>query len=115
MSLLFNKSKNAVVASHLEEAKTFVARSRGLLGRSNLPKGHALWIHQCSSVHTWFMKFAIDVIFLDRNMKVKSIHRNVKPGRIVFPFIGAASVIEMEAGQLHSELVEKGDDLDVRH
>lgn len=115
MSQLVNKTKNTLVASEVFEAKSFWARTKGLLGRSSLPSGHALWIHHCNSIHTWFMKFPIDVIFLDRQLKVKAVYQNVKPWRLVFSFSGAVSVVELAAGQLSHQIVEKGDLLDVRH
>lgn len=115
MGQLMNKTKNKLVASEVIEAKSFWARTKGLLGRSSFPVGQALWIHHCNSIHTWFMKFPIDVIFLDHQLKVKAVHQNVKPWRLVFSFSGAVSVIELSAGQLTNQVVEKGDLLDVRH
>ncbi|MCB0406622.1 MAG: DUF192 domain-containing protein [Bdellovibrionales bacterium] len=106
-----NKTKNTIVANQIEEAKTFFERSRGLLGRKQLSQGHALWIHHCSSIHTFFMKFDLDLIFVDKNLKVQSIYQNVKPWRVIIPGFSARSVFEFSAGQLNHDIIEKGDEL----
>lgn len=72
----------ALLASNLFTADGLVSRTKGLLGRKSLPLGEGLWIKRCNSIHTLFMRFAIDAVFVDDNLKVVSIYRNLKPWRI---------------------------------
>lgn len=113
--LLLNQSKQKNILSHLLVAKDFVARTRGLLGLKELKERHGLWIHACPSIHTFFMKFPIDVVFVDEKLVVKSIHQSVPPWRVVVGAFGSSSVFEMPAGTLSKELIETGDQLHVGH
>ncbi|QDK39608.1 DUF192 domain-containing protein [Bdellovibrio sp. NC01] len=111
MAVLQNKSTNVNLVPNLEVAKTFWSRGKGLLGRKNLSEDAALWIHQCNSIHTCFMQFSIDCVFVDKNLKVKAIYKDVKPWRMVFPVWGASSVIEMAAGTSSKLNISVGDQL----
>ncbi|MBX9766688.1 MAG: DUF192 domain-containing protein [Bdellovibrionales bacterium] len=113
--LLLNQSKQKNILSHLTVAKDFVARTRGLLGLKELKAQHGMWIHACPSIHTFFMKFPIDVVFVDEKLVVKSVHQNVRPWRIVVGAFGSSSVFEMPAGTLSKDLIETGDQLHVGH
>lgn len=115
---LTNRTKNMEVASHLDVASSFWERSRGLLGRSSLPQGSALWIKGtdlvgCNSIHTLFMRFAIDAVFVDKNLKVKKIYRNLGPWRMTWPAPGAHSVFEFSAGTFSQDSIDVGDQLHV--
>src|SRR5207245_9650335 len=65
-----NSRTGAVLAERVERASTILARLRGLLGRRALPDGEALLIEPCASIHTFFMRFAIDAAFLSRELRV---------------------------------------------
>lgn len=82
----------------LIEAKTHRSRRRGLARLDRLPPNHALHIPQTPSVHTFGMRFALDLIWLGKDGSIVGIDRDVAPGRIVFSR-GARSVIETVAGQ----------------
>lgn len=110
---LESKTKNLTLIEHLEVAESLMARGKGLLGRSSLDADHALWIHDCNSIHTFFMKFAIDCVFVDKSLKVKAIYENVQPWRLVLPIWGARSVVEMAAGSARRLNVNVGDQLNV--
>lgn len=73
-----------------------LARLRGLIGLNGLPEGAALLLPRCSSVHTFGMRFAIDVAFLDEHGEVIAERRGVRPWRIV-RCPGAASALERQA------------------
>lgn len=94
-------------------ASGLFARLKGLLGKSGLAQGEALWIDRCNSIHTCFMRFPIDVVFVDDRMMVRKIHRNLPPWRLTWPVLKASSVIEMPAGTLQTHLIEVGDELHV--
>jgi uncharacterized protein len=87
-----------VVCERCEIAKSFWTRTRGLLGRKGLAEGEGLFITRTSSIHTFFMAFPIDVVFLDRKLRVRSIAHAVKPNRISIRW-GGGNVIELAAGE----------------
>jgi len=102
-----------ILVSQLEVAASYWTRTRGLLGRKSLTDDQALWILRCNSVHTFFMKFAIDLIFLSEDMKVVRTVATVRPGRLVWPVWQAASVIELNAGFLSKNPLRVGEQLHV--
>jgi uncharacterized membrane protein (UPF0127 family) len=71
---------------------------RGLLGRSTLQDGDALLISPCNAIHTFFMKFAIDAVFLDRRGRVVRTLQELRPWRATRVHLGAAQVVELPAG-----------------
>ena len=79
---LVNTRTGSTVASLVEVAETRAHRRRGLLGRDALDVSAALLLTPCSAVHTVFMRFPIDVVFIDRDGHVKKIVRNLQPWRI---------------------------------
>ena len=93
-----------VVFHTVEYAERLFDRIKGLLGRSNLPAGQALWIRPCGSVHTFGMHFPIDLVFLDRAGQVVRVCRDVGPGRMVTGGRGAHSVLEAQAGGVPASL-----------
>lgn len=105
------KRDDIILVPRLEVATSFWARSKGLLGRRELPAGNALWIKPCNSVHTFFMKFPIDLIFLDRDLRVLKTIANVPAGRLTLPVWKASSVIELPAGFLAGTNVQTGERL----
>ncbi len=100
-----------LIVSELEFAESFWQRGRGLLGRKSLKAGHALWIKPCNNIHTLFMKFTIDCIFVDKQMQIKQIVSNVRPFRFVGPYWKASSVIEAPAGFAEKNKLSIGDHL----
>lgn len=111
MAILQRMDNKEVLLSQLEVATTFINRGVGLLGRSNLKDNEALWIHSCNSIHTFFMKFSIDCVFVDKNLKVVKVVENVSPWRLVLPIWGAQSVFELKAGLAAKLKVKVGDTL----
>lgn len=80
-------------------ARTFVQRAKGLIGRRALAPGEGLLILRCNAIHTWFMRFAIDAVFLDRADRVVRVVRNIRPWRLfVFGGWRAVKVLELAAG-----------------
>lgn len=110
---LVNQTRNQTILDNLELAKSTLSRMKGLLGRSELHPEQGLWIKPCNSIHTWFMKFPIDVIFVDKKLMVKSIHHKVGPWKLVVPKWGSYSVFEIEAGRASQTQIQVGDQLDV--
>ncbi|MBX3020838.1 MAG: DUF192 domain-containing protein [Bdellovibrionales bacterium] len=109
------RNARSTLIPYLEVASTWWPRTKGLIGRTHLPDDQALWILRCNSIHTFFMKFAIDLVFVDRKMVVKKTYSRVKPARLVLPVWGAASVIELAPGFLEKHPVAIGEQLHVDH
>ena len=97
-AVLLSANGNRVIADRLMIARTFRDRSVGLLGRPPLALREALWLDPCGGIHTWGMRYPIDVVFLDRRLNVLRVRRAVPPWRLVFAPSGTRSVIEMPAG-----------------
>lgn len=108
--MLVNARTSDVVATTVELADTRAARNKGLLGRDRLDPNTALVLIPCFSVHTAFMRFAIDVIFVDRRGTVVRLVKNLVPWRIAASF-RAHAVIELSAGALDTRDVRPGDRL----
>jgi uncharacterized protein len=107
---LLNERTRKAIAESVEVAETRQARRRGLLGRDGLHDGAALMLTPCFAVHTAFMRFAIDVVFVDRDGCVVRTVRRVQPWSIAIAW-RARSVVELPAGRLESLAVEIGDRL----
>jgi uncharacterized membrane protein (UPF0127 family) len=83
---------------------------RGLLGRSELPVGEGLLLKPCGSVHMFFMRFAIDAVFLDRELSVVGVAADLKPWRMAGRR-GAKAVLELPAGEAARRRIASGDRL----
>ena len=103
-----NVSRGTVLVARVEIAGTGGSRSKGLLGRDGLLPGEGLWITPCESVHTFFMRFAIDLVYLDREFCVKKVRSNVGPWRMS-ACLTAHSVLELPVGVVIASRTERGD------
>src|SRR4051794_36276078 len=97
MLKVINISRGVAIGTSVEVADTSAKRRTGLLNRDGLSGGEGLWIAPCEGVHTFFMKFAIDVLFLNKKKEVVKLRRNMPKSRISVCF-KAASVLELPAG-----------------
>jgi len=95
-----NASVNRVLADRVGVASTRAARAVGLLSRTGLEPGEALWIVPSRGVHTWGMRFTIDVLALDEAGTVIDCVSNLRPWRVRLPRRGTAGVLELPAGTL---------------
>ena len=93
-----------VLASRLLVPRSFVGRGLGLMFRRALEPDTGMWIRPCRGIHMFFMRFAVDAIFLDRRQRVVRVCPALRPWRAV-PFVaGANSVVELPAGTLASRV-----------
>jgi uncharacterized membrane protein (UPF0127 family) len=106
-----NLTRQSVLAHSVEVADHGSARNKGLLGRNCLRSGEGLWIVPCEAVHTFGMKFPIDLVYIDRNKTVKKVRSNVLPWRLS-GCLSAHSVIELACGTIHSSQTRPGDSLE---
>ena len=98
--------------ARLEVARTQLQRMRGLLGRSGLPPGQGMLIERCWSIHTFFMKFPLDVIFVDSDWEVRRVVRDLRAWRMAAS-PGASRVVELAAGALEGADLAPGDALKI--
>jgi hypothetical protein len=103
-----NVTRATVLATRLELADSAAKRNKGLLGRKGLEPGGGLWIIPCESVHTFFMQFAIDLIYIDRDFRIKKVRRAVGPWRLSVCF-SAHSILELPAGTIAATQTRNGD------
>ncbi|MFZ0662127.1 MAG: DUF192 domain-containing protein [Acidobacteriaceae bacterium] len=106
-----NLTRQTELASCAETAGTAATRNKGLLGRTGLPPGGGMWIVPCESVHTFFMKFPLDLVYLDRNKKVKKVRSHVRPWRLS-ACLSAHSILELPTGTIKSSETRRGDQLE---
>jgi uncharacterized membrane protein (UPF0127 family) len=108
-----NDTRATVLATAADVADTSAERRTGLLNRHRLDPGEGLWIRPCESVHTFFMKFAIDLVYLDRQQKVRKVRSAVRPWRLS-ACLTAHSVLELPAGSVGPTGTQPGDQLSFR-
>lgn len=110
--MLWNERSGRPLATHLEGAFDSQSRRRGLLGRDGLAEGAALIIAPCQAVHTFRMRFPIDIVFADRQGRVVGVRSNVGARRIALAW-RAFATIELPAGAAQHADVRVGDRLAV--
>jgi uncharacterized membrane protein (UPF0127 family) len=102
--------RGPVVCERGELAITMWSRSKGLLGRAGLAKDQGLWIQPTGSIHMWFMRFPIDVIWAGRDGRVLKLTRNIKPWRMAY-CRRAKVALELPVGAIDRCGVRVGDHL----
>ncbi len=108
LKILLN-SKKTIIVQDCKIADTFSKRFKGLMGKKTLEEGKGLYITKCNSIHMFFMKFPIDVIFLDKNKTIVHLLQNFKPWKIQFPIKRAADTLELPAGTIKKYNINLGD------
>lgn len=94
---------------HIEKASGFWRRFKGLMLSRPLPPNTALLIPRCASVHTCFMRFCLDIVYLDQRGRVVKCVRGVKPWRLSWGGRGAVHTLELAAGSIALHGIEQGD------
>ena len=108
---VLNLTRGTILATSLEVADSAPKRNKGLLGRKGLPPGGGLWISPCESVHTFFMQFPIDLVYLDRKLRVRKVRAAVPPWRLS-ACLSAHSILELPAGTIQETGTQSGDELE---
>jgi uncharacterized protein len=96
--MLLNISNGQVLAKRVHEAYHFWSRLKGLMFTKSFPKGDALHLQPCQSIHTFFMQYNIDVLYLDKNFEIIAIEEEVKPKKVGKHMKKAYSVVELPSG-----------------
>lgn len=106
---IYNSTQNNLIADNIKVAENFFTRSVGLLSRKSISESEALIIKPCCSVHTFFMKFAIDILFVSASGEVIALYENISPWRILPIHLNSKYVIELSAGSISRKRISNGD------
>ena len=112
--LVRNQTRDTVLGRSIDIADTSAKRRTGLLKHERLEPGEGLWIKPCESVHTFFMKFPIDLVYIDKNRKVRKVRHAVPPWRLSM-CLTAHSILELPAGTAEQTGTVKGDVLEIEN
>jgi uncharacterized membrane protein (UPF0127 family) len=113
MKQAVNVTRNKTLANSLLVADTFLSSLLGLMGRRSLPVGEGLWINPCQSVHSMWMRFPIDVIFLSNQKSIIHMVESMKPFRITKYVSESRSVIELPANTITTTQTQVGDRVEI--
>lgn len=111
--MLVNLDNGRTLADNLRIASSFWSRFIGLMGRSCLTAGEGILLMVCPSIHTFFMRFPIDVAYLDCDMRVVAIREGVKPWRMLPGVPSGAHTLELPEGTLRATATSIGQKLEV--
>ena len=106
-----NVTRQVTLATHVRVADTSLERGVGLLKDTELAEGYGLWIVPCNSIHSFWMKFVFDAIFLDRDLRVVHLISEMKPWRASRIKFSAKSVLELPPGLIAASRTALGDQL----
>lgn len=110
---IFNLTRQKSIANNAFKADTFVDRAKGLLDREKINFDEALIITHCQSIHMFFMRFAIDVIFVDRKNVVVGLVENIQPFCLSPVFFNADYAIELPVGVIAESQTALGDSISI--
>jgi len=110
---ILNLTRNAILAEKAIIADSFFRRLQGLLGQDSLASGAGLILKPCDSIHTFFMNFPIDVVFLDRYDLAIKVYHSLPPWRMSGTFFRSALCLELPAGSLLQSRTQEGDRLQI--
>ena len=106
-----NLTRQTLLVESLEVADNGSRRRKGLLGRERLMPGGGLWIIPCEAVHTFGMRFPIDLVYLDRRHQILKTRSQMRPCRLSV-CLSAQSVIELPSGTVRNTRTMRGDILE---
>jgi hypothetical protein len=112
--VIYNSTRDRTLAHAAALADTVTSRMKGLLGRDSLPEGEGMVIDPCNQIHTFFMRFPIDVAFVDAEGRIVRQLEAMKPWRMSGIYFRARRVIELPAGVLAATGTREGDVLTLR-
>jgi len=107
-----NQTRNTVLGRSVDMADSSSKRRTGLLKHERLEPGEGLWIVPCESVHTFFMKFPIDLVYLDKRRRVRKVRKAVPAWRLS-ACLTAHSILELPAGTIEETGTQAGDVIEI--
>ena len=108
---ILNTTRGTELASDARVARGYWSRLIGLMGRGSMRPGEGLVLDPCTSVHTFFMRFAIDILYVDRSQNVVKVVSALRPFRISAVLRGGRAVIELPGGTAERTQTVPGDQL----
>ena len=120
MAKLIHQKSQEIIAKEVITVENFFLRLKGLMGQKDLDQGTAFWLLPCKGgIHTFFMYFPLDLIFVNRNLEVTHVYHNVQPWKTINTFSSlfskTNSVFEFKTPSLKNFQLEKRDQLYVDH
>jgi uncharacterized membrane protein (UPF0127 family) len=104
--------QDRIIVQKCNIANTFFKRLKGLLGKKDFPENEGLYIPKCNSIHMFFMKFPIDVLFLDQNKQIVFLLEDFSPWKIKSPVKKAIATLELPSGTIKKHSLKVGDNID---
>lgn len=111
---VINQRSGQVIAENILYANSMYKRFIGLMGKNEINHNEGVFLTPCNSIHMMFMKFPLDIIFLDRKNKVIHITENIKPWQISRIVFKAQSVLEVMAGKARETDLQVGDKIEIK-
>lgn len=108
-----NQSNHTILGTKIGYANSPLSRFFGLLKKTHLDNGEGILLIPCNSIHMFFMKFPIDVVFLDRKYRVLKTIENLKPWKISPVVFKAQSVLELPVGSIEKNQIKENDILEL--
>ena len=109
-----NLTNGAELVNNLSTADTFFKRLKGLMFSKNLPAGHGLLIQPCQSIHTFFMNYCIDVLYISKDLEVVGIDETFRPAKVGKFQKRAFAVLELPAGTICQTETKIGNYLSIK-
>lgn len=106
-------TNNEEICKNVILADSFLKRLKGLMFTKELSSDSSMYIRPCGQIHTFFMNYNIDVLYLDKNNKILDVDENISPGKIGKKVKGAAAVIELQGGKIKRSNIKIGQDIDI--
>lgn len=106
-----NRTRDTVLGTRVARASTWWSRLRGFIGRPEPRQGEGILLVRCDAIHTWWMAFALDVLFLDERGRVLDVVRSLAPWKGIRRVPGARYVLEVPVGTIDSSETQVGDEL----
>jgi uncharacterized membrane protein (UPF0127 family) len=111
---VLNETTQTTIASHVGLANNPLLRLKGLMFQNELPEGHGLWITPCNSVHMFWMRFALDAVFIAKDGTIVHLQENLKPWHLSPVIFKAHSVLEVPTGTIQKYHLTVGGKLIIR-
>jgi hypothetical protein len=109
-----NLSNGAELANNVSKADSFFKRLKGLMFTKSLPTGHGLLIQPCQSIHTYFMNYPIDVLYLSKDLEIVGLDETIKPATVGKYQKRAFSVLELPSGTIRKTETKIGNYLTIK-
>jgi uncharacterized membrane protein (UPF0127 family) len=103
-----NLSNGTEIANEISKAYTFFTRLKGLMFSKSLPEGHGLHIQPCQSIHTFFMNYPLDVLYLNKELEIIGLEEEIMPSKIGQVYKNGNSVLELPRGTIQKSGTKVG-------